>query len=100
MTKDRRRPIRICMIERYAPASSVSWAKVVLSERSSQVGEQVAKHHAGLRRIGLREELHRRQRVEEKMRLDLRLHQLQLRLDRLLREQVAFRLGFEHRRTR
>src|SRR6185295_11893639 len=47
----------------------------------------------GLRRVGLDEELHGRERVEQEMRLDLRLHQLELGLHRMLREQQPLRLG-------
>src|ERR1700688_1025044 len=52
----------------------------------------MAEHEPGHRRIRFGEELHRRQRVEQKMRLDLRLHQLQLGLGCLLGEQIA--IGF------
>ena len=73
-----------------------------LRQRRAQVGDQVAQHPSRLRRIGLGQVLHRRQRVEQEMRLDLRLHQLQLRLDRLLRQQVplGFRLVQRGRRAR
>ena len=44
-------------------------------------------------RVGLGQELHGRERVEQEVRLDLRLHELELGLDGLLRQEVALGLG-------
>ena len=67
-----------------------------LRHRGAQVGQQMAEHEPGLRRIRFGEELHRRQRIEQEMGLDLRLHQLELRLGCLLREQIAVGFGSEY----
>src|ERR1700688_3367009 len=56
----------------------------------------MAEHEPGHRRIRFGEELHRRQRVEQEMGLDLRLHQLQLSLGCLLREQIAIGFGSQY----
>ncbi len=66
-----------------------------MRQRGAQVGKQVAEHLPGLRRFGLGQELHRSQRIEQEMRLDLRLHELELRFDRLLGQQIAVGLGLE-----
>ena len=58
----------------------------------------MTQHETRLGRIGLGEELHRSERIEQKMRLDLRLHQLQFGFDGLLGEQVA--VGFRTKQLR
>ena len=68
-----------------------------LRERRAQIRDQVPEQPVGLGGIGFGEVLHRRERVEQEVRLDLRLHQLELGLDRLLREQVPLGLGLVQR---
>ena len=71
-----------------------------LRQRGAQVREQMSQQARGLRRIRLGEVLDRRQRVEQEMRLDLRLHQLEFRLHRVLRQQQVLGLGLVQRRAR
>jgi hypothetical protein len=52
-------------------------------ERCAQVAVQVREHDARALRVGLDQRIEVRERVEQEMRLDLRLQQLQLRLDRV-----------------
>ena len=54
-----------------------------LRKRRAQIVDQMSKQRACFLGIRLGQILHRRQRVEQKVRLDLRLHQLELGLDRL-----------------
>ena len=54
-----------------------------LRERRAQIVDQMSEERACFLGIRLRQILHRRQRVEQKVRLDLSLHQLELGLDRL-----------------
>ena len=69
-------------------------ARAQLRQRGAQVVDQVRQQPAGLARIRFRQVLDGRQRVEQEVRLDLRLHEFQFGLDRVLRHQVA--LGFGH----
>ena len=59
--------------------------------RGPQQRDQVLLHLAGARRIGLDQVIDRGQRVEQEVRLDLRLHRRHARLDDLALE--LFRLG-------
>ena len=71
-----------------------------LRQRGAQVGEQVSEQARRLRRVGLGEVLDRCQRVEQEVRLDLRLHQLQLGFERQLGEPLLLRFGAMQRRLR
>ena len=68
-----------------------------LRQRGAQIRKQVPEQPGRLRRVGLGQELHGGERVEQEMRLDLRLHQLQLGLHRVLREQQPLGLGLVQR---
>ncbi len=74
-------------------------ARAKLRQRGAQVSDEVPEQAGACRgRVRLGEVLHGRQRVEQEVRLDLRLHQLQFRLDRLLGQQVPVGLGPVQRR--
>ena len=67
-------------------------ARAQLRQRGAQVIDQMPEQRARLLRIRLGQILHGCERVEEKVRLDLRLHQFELGFDRLLRQQMS--IGF------
>jgi hypothetical protein len=57
--------------------------------RRAQVGRQAAQYHRRMRRACIHERLNVRERVEEEMRGDLRLEQMQSRVERLPLELAA-----------
>ncbi len=92
------------MMPRYASTSVRSCAsEVVLAQRrgrGTQEPDQVGNQARRLRRTLLRELLRAAERVEQEVRLDLQLQQLQLRLGELPRELALPRLRLEARRER
>jgi hypothetical protein len=64
-----------------------------LRQRRTQILDQAFQHARSLGLVGLHEVLYVRERVEEEVRLDLRLHEGELRLEQILGELVALALG-------
>ncbi len=62
---------------------------------SAQIRDQAAQHRRCLRRTGIDQLPHIRQRIEQKMRLDLRLQQTQARIQRLAFQLTAFQFKGE-----
>ena len=73
-------------------------ADAQLGQRRPQVIDQVTEQRARFLRTRFRQILDRCERVEQEVRFNLLLHQLELRLDRLFRQQVAIGLGLVERR--
>jgi hypothetical protein len=102
MAKSSREPMRTRWISRNARAMSTSRPEVGralahLRQRRAQVLDEALQHPRGRRRVGLDQVLHVGERVEEEVRLDLRLHELQARLEHVLLQLVALGLGLAMR---
>ena len=92
--------MRMCISSRYALTSCSSCAErrrrlVQARHRGAQVGDQAAQHGGRLRRSRIDQRLHVRERVEQEMRRDLRLQQMQARIERLALELAALELERE-----
>ncbi len=63
--------------------------------RGAQIRDETAQHRRRLRRSGIDQRLHVGQRVEKEMRRDLRLQEMQARIERLALELAALELERE-----
>ena len=98
-------PIRAPSTSRYARASSASPASVepvprIWGKRSAEIDLEILEQALPGFGRGLEQSLHVRERVEEKVRFDLRFHELKSRLGHLLLEVLARHLGLVHRSRR